>query len=108
MGVDLFFDRFSSDGTHISLMPRELTQTSFVALQTFALDHLPVRPWVAAGAGIAVGASVRPVARGAAGVELGLTRSTAIAVRADLTHALSNPGATGDILDLGLGLLERF
>jgi hypothetical protein len=108
VGLDFFFDRFSSDGTHISLMPRELTQTSFVALQTVALERLPVRPWVAVGAGIAVGSSVRPVARGAAGAELGLTRSTAIAVRADLTHALSDPGATGDILDVGLGLLERF
>jgi hypothetical protein len=108
VGLDFFFDRFSSDGTHVSLMPNALTQTSFVALQTVALDRLPVRPWVAAGAGVAVESSVRPVARGAAGVELGLTRSTAIALRADLTHALSGAGSTGDILDVGLGLLERF
>jgi hypothetical protein len=108
VGLDLFFDRFSTDGTHISLMPRALTQTSFVALQTVALERLPVRPWLAAGGGVAIGSSTRPVARGAVGVELGLTRATAIAVRADLTHPLSDAGAYGDILDVGLGFLQRF
>jgi hypothetical protein len=114
VGLDFFFDRFASDqknmtsGTQIVLNARELMQTSFVALQTVALERLPVRPWIAAGGGIAVGQSTRPVARGAAGVELGLTRATAIAVRADLTHPLSDPGAYGDILDVGLGFLERF
>jgi hypothetical protein len=113
-GLDFFFDRFASDqknmtsGTQIALYAHELTQTSFVALQTVSLEHLAVRPYVAAGAGIAVGSSTRPVARGVAGVELGLSRATAIAVRADLTHPLSNPGAFGDILDVGLGFLERF
>jgi hypothetical protein len=113
-GLDFFFDRFAGDqknitsGTQVALYAHELTQTSFVALQTASLEHLPVRPWVAAGAGIAVGAGARPVARGAAGIELGLTRSTAIAVRADLTHPLANPGTYGDILDVGLGFLERF
>ena len=113
-GLDFFFDRFASDqkmmtsGTQVALYAHELTQTSFVALQTVALERLPVRPWIAAGGGIAVGQSTRPVARGAAGVELGLSRATAIAVRADLTHPLSNAGATGDILDVGLGFLERF
>jgi hypothetical protein len=48
------------------------------------------------------------VARGAVGVELGLSRSTALVVRADLTHTLSDAGAYGDILDVGLGLSERF
>jgi hypothetical protein len=114
VGLDFFFDRFASDqkmmtsGTQVALYAHELTQTSFVALQTLALEHLPVRPYVAAGAGIAVGSSTRPVARGVAGVELGLSRATAIAVRADLTHPLSNPGVYGDILDVGLGFLERF
>jgi len=113
-GLDFFFDRFASDqkmmtsGTQVALYAHELTQTSFVALQTVALEHLPVRPYVAAGAGIAVGSSTRPVARGVVGVELGLSRATAVAVRADLTHPLSNPGVTGDILDVGLGFLERF
>jgi hypothetical protein len=112
-GLDLFFDRFSTDGTHVTAMPRQLMQTTFVALQTVALEHLPVRPWVAAGAGIAVGSvasgsSVRPVARGVAGVELGISRATAVVVRADLTHTLSDAGAYGDILDVGLGLCERF
>jgi hypothetical protein len=114
VGLDLFFDRFASDqknmtsGTQVALYAHELTQTSFVALQTAALERLPVRPWVAAGAGVAVGSTTRPVARGAAGVELGLSRSTAIALRADLTHPLANPGAYGDIVDVGLGFLERF
>jgi hypothetical protein len=114
VGLDFFFDRFASDekrmtdGVSTALYARELTQTSFVALQTVALERLPVRPYVAAGAGVAVGFSTHPVARGAAGVEMGLSRSTALAVRADLTHALSNAGATGDILDVGLGFVERF
>lgn len=118
-GLDFFFDRFASDekmttsGSQVALYAHELMQTSFVALQTVALEHLPVRPWVAAGAGLAVGSvasgpSVRPVARGVAGVELGLSRSTAVVVRADLTHTLSDAGAYGDILDVGLGLCERF
>jgi hypothetical protein len=118
-GLDFFFDRFASDekmmtsGTQVALYTRELMQTSFVALQTVAIEHLPVRPWIAAGAGIAVGsvasgASVRPVARGAAGVELGLSRSTALVVRADVTHPLTDAGAYGDILDVGLGICERF
>jgi hypothetical protein len=114
VGLDLFFDRFASDqknmtnGVQVALYAHELTQTSFVALQTAALEHLPVRPWIAAGGGVAVGSSTRPVARGAAGVELGLSRATAIALRADLTHALANPGTYGDILDVGVGFLERF
>jgi hypothetical protein len=114
VGLDFFFDRFASDeknmtsGTQVALYAHELTQTSFVALQTIALERLPVRPYVAAGAGVAIGSSTRPVARGVAGVELGLSRATAIAVRADLTHPLSNEGAYGDILDVGLGFLERF
>jgi hypothetical protein len=114
IGLDFFFDRFASDqknmtsGTQVALYAHELTQTSFVALQTVALEHRPVRPYVAAGAGIGVGSSTRPVARGVAGVELGLSRATAVTVRADLTHPLSNPGAYGDILDVGVGFLERF
>jgi hypothetical protein len=114
VGLDFFFDRFASDqknmtsGTQVALYAHELMQTSFVALQTVALEHLPVRPYLAAGAGLAIGSSTRPVARGVAGVELGLSRATAVAVRADLTHPLSNAGAYGDILDVGLGFLERF
>jgi hypothetical protein len=113
-GLDFFFDRFSSDekratdGMQVALYAHELTQTSFVALQTVSLERLPVRPWLAAGGGVAFGSSTRPVARGAAGVELGLSRASAIAVRADLTHPLSDAGAYGDILDVGLGFLERF
>jgi hypothetical protein len=114
IGFDFFFDRFATDekrmtdGVNNAIYAHELTQTSFVALQTIALDHLPVRPYVAAGGGVAFGSGTRPVARGVAGVEMGLSRSTAVAVRADLTHALSNTGPAADILDVGIGFVERF
>jgi hypothetical protein len=98
VGLDFFFDHFSSTGT----------QNSFVALQTIALERLPVRPWIAAGAGVGIASGARPVARGALGVELAFSRSNAIAVRADLTHALSGGGAFADLIDVGLGLLQRF
>jgi hypothetical protein len=114
VGLDFFFDRFATDqknmtsGTDVALYARELMQTSFVALQTLAVERLPVRPFVAAGAGVAFGSGTRPVARGVAGVDLGLARATAITLRADLTHALSNAGTYGDLLDVGVGLLQRF
>jgi hypothetical protein len=98
VGLDFFFDHFTGGGT----------QHSFVALQTVALERLPVRPYVAVGAGLAVVSSARPVARGVVGVELPLPRATAIAVRADLTHALSGDGALADLVDVGVGLVQRF
>jgi hypothetical protein len=97
-GLDFFFDHFSSSGT----------QNSFVALQSVALERVPLRPWVAAGAGLAVAGDTRAVVRGALGVELAFTRTNAIAVRADLTHALSGAGAFVDLFDVGVGLLQRF
>ena len=97
-GLDFFFDHFSSSGT----------QNSFVALQSVALERVPLRPWVAAGAGLAVAGDTRAVVRGALGVELSFTRTNAVAVRADLTHALSGAGAFVDLVDVGVGLLQRF
>lgn len=97
-GLDFFFDRFSNGGT----------QNSFVALQTVTLEKSPVHPWIGAGAGVGIASNARAVARGAVGLELPFARGTSIAVRADLTHALSSPAAFGDVLDVGIGLLQRF
>jgi hypothetical protein len=98
LGVDFFFDHFATGST----------QNSFVALQTVSLDRLPVRPWLAVGAGIAVASDTRPVVRGALGLELPFSRANSIAVRADLTHALSGDRAFADLLDVGLGLIQHF
>jgi len=98
VGLDFFFDRFSNGGT----------QNSFVALQTVTLERLPVHPWIGAGAGLGIASNARAVTRGAVGLDLPFARGSSIAVRADLTHALSSPGAFGDVLDVGIGLLQRF
>jgi hypothetical protein len=98
VGLDFFFDRFSNGAT----------QNSFVALQTVTLERLAVHPWIGAGAGVGIAASARAVARGAVGIELAFARGSSLALRADLTHALSSPEAFGDVLDVGLGLLQRF
>jgi hypothetical protein len=97
-GLDFFFDRFASGST----------QNSFVALQTVVYERAAIRPWVAAGAGLAVATSARAVVRGALGLELPFSRATAIAVRADLTHALSGDPVFGDLVDVGVGLVQHF
>jgi hypothetical protein len=98
VGVDFFFDHFATGST----------QNSFVALQTVSLDRLPVRPWMAAGAGVAVATDTRAVVRGALGLELPFSRANSIVVRADLTHALSGDRAFADLFDVGLGLIQHF
>jgi hypothetical protein len=98
VGLDFFFDHFASGGT----------QNSFVALQTLVFERVPVRPWIAVGPGLAVAGSTRAVVRGAVGLELAFSRQNALAVRADLTHALSGDRAFGDLVDVGVGLMQRF
>jgi len=105
-GVDLdfFFDHFSTGD-----------QNSFVALQTVVFDRAAIRPWLGVGGGVAVAfggvpaaRDTRPVARGALGIELAFSRANSIAVRADLTHALAGDRTFGDLLDVGVGLLQHF
>jgi hypothetical protein len=97
-GVDLFFDRFATGST----------QNSFVALQTVALERAAIRPWIGVGAGLGVANVTRAVARGAVGVEVPFKRGSSIALRADLTHALSGDRTFGDLVDFGIGLLQHF
>jgi hypothetical protein len=97
-GLDFFFDRFASGST----------QNSFVALQTVSLERAAIHPWIGVGAGLGVANVTRPVARGAVGVELPFNRGSSIALRADLTHALSGDRTFGDLVDFGVGLLQHF
>jgi hypothetical protein len=107
VGVEFFFDRFSGDAPSSSQATEGSTQNSFVALQTVALERFAFRPWVAVGAGLGVTSKVRPVVRGALGIEMELPHSCALALRADLTHGLTS-SELGDLLDVGLGFLQRF
>jgi hypothetical protein len=140
--VDFFYDRFStgvvgstSDSTGQEMMfaaDRTLSQTSFALLQTAGWRAAELRLFVAAGAGVTIGyfatpevdlrpgskTAAQPIARGVAGVEVALSGTTGVIVRADYTHAFTRPTFTtsaatryslfGDILDVGAGLLVRF
>jgi hypothetical protein len=98
-GVDFFFDRFQGGAN----------QNSFCAMQTVVYERAPIRPWVAVGAGLGVASSTRAVVRGALGLELPFSRANSVAVRADLTHALSGADpAFGDLVDVGVGLVQHF
>ena len=129
LDLDFFFDRFGSEAESGTLMPHLLTQTSFVALQTFSTDVAAVRLWVAGGAGVTIayasGAAVngvgttstevQPVARAAAGVDLPVAPRCAVVARVDYTHPLTRPtfaGASdspfGDLVDVGIGFQYRF
>jgi hypothetical protein len=140
--IDFFYDRFST-GVVGSMMDstgqettfaadRALSQTSFALLQTAGWRAADVRVFVAAGAGVTIGyfsspevdfrpgskTAAQPIARGVAGVEVTLSGTTGVILRADYTHAFTRPAFTtitatsyslfGDILDVGAGLLVRF
>jgi hypothetical protein len=129
-GLDLFYDHFSSEGEVISVKSKLLTQTSFVALQTLSVELRPVRPWIAAGAGVTIayysGSNVtnqggvtdteaQPLVRAAAGVDVDVARRSALVLRADYTHPLTHPtfggfaaSPLGDLIDVGVGFLYRF
>lgn len=129
LDVDLFFDRFSGDAALVGYPPRELTQNSFVVLQTLSTIGLPLRAWVGAGGGVTVAyasggvssdmtfshAELEPVARGAIGVDLPVAPHSAVVVRFDYTHPLTRPTLAGfanspfgDFVDVGLGFQYRF
>jgi hypothetical protein len=140
--VDFFYDRFSTgvvgsttDATGLETTfdaSRILSQTSFALLQTVGWRAAELRVFAAAGAGVTIGyfsspevdlrpgskTAAQPIARGVAGVEVALSGTTGVIVRADYTHAFTRPTFTtsvatryslfGDILDVGAGLLVRF
>jgi len=129
VGVDLFYDRFSADGDYVSLVPHLVTQTSFAVFQTVSTDLGPVRPWIAAGAGLTVAyfsgtdaadmhvtdSALQPLVRAAVGVDVELAPREAVVVRADYTHPLTGPtvggfaaSPFGDLIDVGVGFLYRF
>jgi hypothetical protein len=142
VAVDLFYDHFAADvqtaepiNGVVASPPdaqRVISQTSFAALQTVALDAGPAVVWVGGGVGVTIASlstpevalapgslsALQPLARAAVGVELTVAARTALVVRADLTHPFTHPTLTttkgdtvrpfGELLDVGLGLLYRF
>jgi len=140
--VDFFYDRFSTGvvGSTMDATGQEttfaanrmLSQTSFALLQTVGWRAAELRVFAAAGAGVTIGyfsspeidfrpgskTAAQPIARGVAGVEMMLSGTTGVILRADYTHAFTRPTFTtsvatryslfGDILDVGAGMLVRF
>lgn len=146
--IDFFYDRFATDATGVTLAgngqevpatgTRTLTETSFAALQTIALELGGVRPFAAAGVGLSIAyfstpevnlrpgsaTNVLPFVRGALGVEIPLRAGVAVVARADYSHALTSPTYTpmptdgnpspgslsfwGDLFDVGGGFVARF
>jgi hypothetical protein len=140
--VDFFYDHFAADvqtaqpiNNALASPPdaqRVISQTSFAALQTLAVDAAPVVLWLGAGAGVTVASlstpevalqpgaltAVQPLGRAAVGLDVTIAPRTAVGLRADFTHPLTHPTLTttmgetyrpfGDLFDVGLGLLYRF
>jgi opacity protein-like surface antigen len=138
---DFGYQRFATDvvGTG-STAPGEpfdgqriISRTNFALLQTVSVRAGRLRPFVGAGVGVGIGffstpeatlpaseTVVQPIAEGTAGLDLDLGGNTALVVRADLIHPLTDPVFTagdlaqrryalfGDVIDAGLGLVVRF
>lgn len=140
--VDFSFQRFTSSvvgstmiapGTEMAFDgTRLITETTFALVPTVAFRAGPVRPFAGAGVGLGVGffsspeielrpgseTAVQPLVRGALGVDVALSATSAITVRADYSHMFTRPhfvtdagqsySLFGDLLDVGIGLLLRF
>jgi hypothetical protein len=130
VGVDFFYDHFARDVENVTVQQQLLSQTSFVALQTFAAELGVVRPWLGAGAGMSMAyfagstsdgllptsaRHAQPLLRGALGLDVPVARGKAVVVRADFTHPLTSPAVPtysyspfGDLFDVGVGFQARF
>jgi hypothetical protein len=140
--VDFFYDRFATGVTGSTMVEpgveqtfagtRAITETSFALLQKVAWRVGRVRPFAAGGVGLAIDyfsspelalrpgsmTGVQALVRGALGVDIALSATSALVVRGDYTHAFGRPTFTtdtgttlslfGDILDAGVGILFRF
>ncbi len=141
VAVDFSFARFATAVTRSTVPPggpqpyddtRALNQTSFAVMQTAMLMLGSVRPYAAAGVGVAISyfstpeqalspgsaSALQPVARASVGVEIALAKTTAVTAVADYTHAFTRPryqasdgqsyALFGDALTAGAGLRLRF
>ena len=140
--VDFFYDRFATGVVGSSMVApgveqtfagtRMLSETSFALLQTVAWRAGPLRPFVAAGVGASIAYfsspelnlrpgsmdAVRPLVRVAAGIDIAVSATAAVVIRADTTHGFTRPTYTtnqlvtysllGDLFDVGAGMLVRF
>jgi hypothetical protein len=109
-----------------------LMETTFAVLPTVAHQWGRARPFAGAGLGVGVGFfssqnleptpqsahAVQPLARGGVGVDVALSATSAVTVRADYTHTFTRPQLVtdaghsyalfGDLFNVGIGLLLRF
>jgi hypothetical protein len=139
--VDFSFARFATSVARTMDPPgagqpyddtRALNQTSFALLQTLALALPSVRPFAAVGGGATISyfstpelalmpgsmTAVQPIGCARVGVDLAMSKTTAVTVAADYTHAFTRPAYTssdgqsrsflGDTLTAGAGLRVRF
>jgi hypothetical protein len=136
-GLDFFYDRFSTDlsGSMLldpGLAQRVVSQTSFALMQTAGWRRGRVRPFAKLGVGATIAFfsspeialrpgsfdAVQPLARGAAGLSVDVTRGIAVSLQGTFTHTFTRPVFTaadgtrysflGDLLDLGLGVVMQF
>jgi hypothetical protein len=137
VGLDFFYDRFSSDlSGSMQLDPglaqRVVSQTSFALMQTAGWRRGRVRPFAKVGVGATIAFfsspeialrpgsfdAVQPLARGAAGLSVDVVRGIAVSLQGTYTHTFTRPVFTtadgnaysflGDVLDLGLGVVMQF
>ena len=109
-----------------------LMETTFAVLPTVAHRWGRARPFAGAGVGVGVGFfssqnleptpqsghAVQPLARGGVGVDVALSDTSAVTLRADYTHTFTRPqlvtdaghsyAVFGDLFNVGIGLLLRF
>jgi hypothetical protein len=143
VAIDGSFTRFSSATAGSPVSPpggegmaytggRTLLQSGFALLQTAGWQLGRVRPFVAAGGGVSIGyfstpefdlrpgtaSTTQPLARAMAGVDIAVSPTTALTVRANYSHMFTNPTFTtdvagsfslfGSLLDVGVGMVARF
>jgi hypothetical protein len=109
-----------------------LLETTFAVLPTVAHRWGRARPFAGAGVGIGIGFfssqnleptpqsghAVQPLARGGVGVDVAVSETSAVTLRADYTHTFTRPqlvtdaghsyAVFGDLFNVGIGLLLRF
>ena len=139
--VEFSFARFATGVARTTLPPgtaqpfddtRALNQTTFAVMQTAVLVLPAVHPFAAAGVGACISyfstpepalspgsmSATQPLARATLGVEIPLSKVTAMTVAGDFTHTFTRPTYTagdgqtysflGDTLTGGAGLRLRF
>src|SRR5580698_2239109 len=127
VGVDFFYDQFETD-----LLGTTISQTSFAIVQTAGWRWRRLRPFVQLAAGVTIGyASIsngtldsqQPLLRGAAGLDVAITPTIGVSLRAAYSLIFSRPVLTtqasptvssmsysvfGDLFDVDLGVVLLF